>query len=146
MKLTTLPWNAGQSGASCGLQAGVIIRDNQLYAAQTALGQIVEKLSPMHFGLGKRHRYAQHSTMTGSCYANRHQHRAINYLPAFADALIAGIQKNVGRFIKGAFPPCLQTRIQQGCGAADLRRKDFGLTRPGSLSHIFGKNVPRKIS
>src|ERR1700722_15899428 len=60
MELAALPGNAGQGGPACGLEAGMIIRNDQFDAAQTATDEAVEECAPMALRFGQGHRPPKH--------------------------------------------------------------------------------------
>jgi hypothetical protein len=118
MELAALPGHAGQGGAARRLEAGMIVGDDQLDAFQAPPDQAVEEGAPMHLRLGQGDRHAQHPAMTALGDADRHQHRAIDQASALAHPLIAGIQKEVGRFLQGRSRQA--ARPASSCSAARL--------------------------
>ncbi len=127
MELAALPGHAGQGGPSGGLEAGMIVGDDQLDPLQAAPDQAVEEGTPVHLRLGQGHRHAEDVTAAVRGHADGYQHGAIEPLAGLAHPLVAGIEEQIGRLVERSLAPSGEAGIELLGGAADLGRGD----RPG---------------
>jgi hypothetical protein len=78
----------------------------------------------MHFGFRQGDRHPEHPAMATLRDADRHQHGTVDQLAAFAHPLIAGIEKDIRRFIERPLTPDGQAGVQLFGRATDLRRRN----------------------
>jgi hypothetical protein len=119
MELAALSGDAGQGGPTGGLEAGMIVADDQLDTLQAAPDQLVEKGAHMDLGLGQGDRNVEHAAAPILGDAHRHQDGAIDQLAALANALIAGIEEQVRGLVERTLAPG-QAGIELLGGPADL--------------------------
>jgi len=95
MELAVLPGNAREHCFAGCLETPMGITDDQCETVQAPIFQLGQKCPPMNFGFKKRHRAAQHITVTLGINATADEHRRIQYLTNPADFLAARIQDDV---------------------------------------------------
>ena len=81
VELAVLPGHAGQGRPAGGLEAGMVVGDDQADALQAAPDQAVEEGTPMDLGLGQGDGDTEHAALAIPGHADRHQYRAIDQLP-----------------------------------------------------------------
>ena len=102
------------------LEAGMIVRNDQFDAAQTATDEAVEECAPMDLRFGQRHRHPKHPPFAVGGDADGHQDGAIDQAAGLTHAFVAGVEKNIGGFAKRSFPPGGQAGIELFGGPTDL--------------------------
>jgi hypothetical protein len=75
VKLAALPLHGRKARTQGGLDAVVVVADDELDAAQPALHQAREELAPMHFRLGQRDAHTQDGSLAIVSHTDRRQHR-----------------------------------------------------------------------
>jgi hypothetical protein len=100
----------------------MIVGDDQLHALQAASDEAVEEGAPMHLSLRQSNRHAEYPALALLGHPDRHQHRTIDQLTAFAHPLVTGIEEHVGRLVERPLAPGGQAGIERLCCAADLGR------------------------
>jgi hypothetical protein len=96
VKLTALPGDTREHSFSGRLQPGVIIAADEGNAMQPSFHQGLQELAPVDLGLGGRHLDTQDAPAAVRENPDSRQDRGIDDLVIQSDALIAGIQDQVG--------------------------------------------------
>ena len=82
VELAALPCRAAQHRPAGGAQAGVIVRDDILHAAQAARLQALQECAPMDLRFGEGDRDAQHPAALVLADADRREHGGVADDPA----------------------------------------------------------------
>ena len=53
MELTALPWDAWEDGGTCGFESEVVVANDELDAAKSALDEALKEGSPVDFGFAE---------------------------------------------------------------------------------------------
>jgi hypothetical protein len=100
-----------------------------------------EELAPVGLGLGAGARDAQDHPPAVFQHAGRDQHRARDDAVAHADALVVGVEQQVGDGPERPLAPAGQLGVEQGGGAADLGAGDVQAADPlHHVVHLAGRD------
>ena len=120
VELAALPGQGGKDGAAGGAQAGVVVGDEELEAAEAALLEAREEVAPVDFGFAQGDADAEDLALAVGTDAQGDEHRAVEHAAAVADLFIAGIEEDVGEGTEGAGAPELEIGVEAGGALADL--------------------------
>ena len=95
VELAALPCCAAEHRPAGGAQAGVIVGDDIVHAAQAARLQALQKGPPMDLRLGEGDRDAQHPAALIRADADRREHGGVADDPAVAHLLVARIEDQI---------------------------------------------------
>jgi hypothetical protein len=149
MKPAALPGHGGEDGGAGGLQAGVIVADNELDATETARQQAFEEVAPVDFRLAQRGTDAQERAFAGGADAQSDEDGAIEQLAVLPDFFVAGVQDEIGKGAEGALAPLLKFGVEAlgafagvggtDAGAAELFNDGGDAAGGDALDIHFGK-------
>ncbi len=134
MELAALPGGASGHGAPGCTQSRVIIRHDELDAAQTARDRALEEAPPVNLGLGQGHGNARNTPPLVRTDADSREHvrrendppdrflvlLTVPHDPAVAHLLVPGVEDEVFHLAQRAVAPCLRFLIEQLGSPADL--------------------------
>jgi len=120
VELAALPWQGGKDGATGGAQAGVVVGDEKLEAAEAALLEACEKVAPVDFGFAQGDADAEDLAFAIGADAQGDEHSTVEDASAVADFFVAGIEEDAGERAKGAGTPEFEIGVEAGGALADL--------------------------
>src|SRR5688572_3173648 len=130
VELAALPEGLRQAGGQGGLEAGVVVADDEVDAVQAAADQSEQEAAPMGFGLGATDREAQDALAPVFPYADGQEQGAGADTVGVADLLVAGVEDQVADAAQRSLTPAAQLLVEHGRGAGDLGAGDVQAADP----------------
>jgi hypothetical protein len=124
MELAALPRDRRKDGGAGGLEAAVVVADDELDAAEAALSEALKEGSPVNFGFAQGDTDAEEGAFAVGADAQGDEDGAVAELAVLADFFVAGIQDEIGKGSKGALAPFLEFRVEELGALADLGGTD----------------------
>src|SRR5258708_8280478 len=121
------PGCAGYRRLTRALGGRVMVRQVELAPRGAPPVRAPREGPPVDLCFGERDRYAQYPTMTFIGDADGNQTGAVEQTATVTNALIAGIEVEVGSFVQRALAPYRKPRIELFGGTADLCRRERDL-------------------
>ena len=90
VELAALPGDGGEDSAAGGGEAGRVVADEELEAAEAALLEALEKVAPVDFGFAEGDAGTEDLALAIGADAEGDEHRAVDDATAVADLLHSG--------------------------------------------------------
>jgi len=122
MELAALPWDAREASATSGLEAGVIIADDELGAMEATFLERAEEVPPVGLSVAQGDADAEDGSVPGGIDADGDQDGAAEDHAVAANLLVAGIENEVGisDFVERTVAPEIELLVKLSGCATDL--------------------------
>jgi hypothetical protein len=92
VELAPLPRHSRHGRLPCGLEACMVVADDELHAVHASCLKALEEVPPVRLGLASRHAAAEHGPLTVGCDTDGGQDRTGHNGPAMPDLFVSGVE------------------------------------------------------
>jgi hypothetical protein len=114
MELAALPGHPSEDGLPGGLEACMVITDDELHAPHATIEEALEEGSPVRLSLAELHAAAVDSPLAVGADADGREEGAGHDRPVVADFFVAGIEDEVGDLTDRPVPPGPELLVEFG--------------------------------